>query len=125
MAKNADRAASAAGRSPSREGVIRDVTARGVRTRVLEAGPERAPALVLVHGLFASHRAFDDVVEDLAERFHVIAPDLPGFGESEKPSPARYAYGIEAFSESIADLIAAFGVGRASVLGHAMGGAVA
>ena len=59
------------------------------------------------------------------ERFHVIAPDLPGFGESEKPNPARYAYGIEAFAEAIADLIAAFGVGRASVVGHAMGGAVA
>src|SRR6185436_16429418 len=65
------------------------------------------------------------VIDALAQRFHVIAPDLPGFGESEKPSPARYAYGIEAFSEAIADVIAAFGVGRASVLGHAMGGAVA
>ena len=124
MAKNADREPPA-GRTTVREGVIRDVTARGVRTRVLEAGSERAPALVLVHGLFTSHRTFEDLVEDLGERFHVIAPDLPGFGESEKPSPARYAYGIEAFAESVADLIAAFGVGRAAVLGHAMGGAVA
>ena len=107
------------------EGRIRDVTARGVRTRVLEAGSERAPTLVLLHGLFASHRSFEDVIEDLGTRFHVIAPDLPGFGESEKPSPARFAYGIEAHAESVADLIAAFGVGRASVLGHAMGGAVA
>jgi pimeloyl-ACP methyl ester carboxylesterase len=125
MAKNADREPPAAGRTPVREGVIRDVTARGVRTRVLEAGSPQSPALVLVHGLFTSHRAFEDIVEDLGERFHVIAPDLPGFGESEKPSPAGYAYGIEAFAESVADLIAAFGVGRASVLGHAMGGAVA
>jgi pimeloyl-ACP methyl ester carboxylesterase len=107
------------------EGVIRDVTARGVRTRVLEAGAGRPRALVLVHGLFASHRTFEDVIEDLGARFHVIAPDLPGFGESEKPSPARYAYGVEAHAESVADLIAAFGVGRASVVGHAMGGAIA
>src|SRR5438045_3267242 len=91
-------------------GVIRDVSARGVRTRVLEAGSERAPALVLVHGLYTSHRSFEDLVEDLAPRFHVIAPDLPGFGESEKPSPTRYAYGVEAHAESVADLIAAFGV---------------
>jgi pimeloyl-ACP methyl ester carboxylesterase len=111
--------------APGVEGVIRDVTARGVRTRVLEAGSSRAPALVLVHGLFLSHRTFEDVIEDLAARFHVIAPDLPGFGESEKPSPARYGYGVEAHAEAVADLIAAFGVGRASVLGHAMGGAVA
>ena len=44
---------------------------------------------------------------------------------SEKPSAARYAYGIEAFAEAIADLIAAFGVGRVHVVGHSMGGAVA
>jgi pimeloyl-ACP methyl ester carboxylesterase len=113
------------GDAPGVEGVIRDVTARGVRTRVLEAGSSRAPALVLVHGLFLSHRTFEDVIEDFAARFHVIAPDLPGFGESEKPSPARYAYGVEAHAEAIADLIAAFGVGRAAVVGHAMGGAIA
>jgi len=104
--------------------VVRDVTARGVRTRVLEAGAEDAPALVLIHGFLTSHRAYDDLIGDLARRFHVIAPDLPGFGESEKPNPARYPYGIEAHAEAIADLIAAFGVGRASVLGHAMGGAI-
>jgi pimeloyl-ACP methyl ester carboxylesterase len=118
MAKKADRAEDSTA-------VLRDVTARGVRTRVLEAGTPGAPALVLVHGLFTSHRSFDDIIEPLAARFHVIAPDLPGFGESEKPSPARYAYGVEAHAEAVADLIAAFGVGRASVLGHAMGGAVA
>ena len=93
---------------------IRDVTARGVRTRVLEAGRESAPALVLIHGFLESRRTWDDLIDDLAERFHVIAPDLPGFGESEKPNPARYAYGIESHAEAIADLIAAFGVGRAS-----------
>lgn len=112
-------------RAVGREARIRDVTARGIRTRALEAGSERAPALVLVHGLFASHRSFEDLFELLGARFHVIAPDLPGFGESEKPSPARYAYGVEAHAEAVADLIAAFGVGRACVLGHAMGGAVA
>jgi len=125
MVKKPDR--EPAGPAPGREGEprLRDVTARGIRVRVLEAGAERAPALLLLHGIFASHRSFEDVIDDLGERFHVIAPDLPGFGESEKPSPARYAYGVEAHAESVADLIAAFGVGRASVLGHDMGGAVA
>jgi pimeloyl-ACP methyl ester carboxylesterase len=107
------------------DGVIRDVTARGVRTRVREAGEGNGPALVLVHGFMVSHREFDDIIDPLAERFHVIAPDLPGFGESEKPSPTKYPYGIEAASEALADLIAAFGVGRASLLGHSMGGAIA
>ena len=113
------------GRSPPVERVVRDVTARGVRARIVEAGAEGLPALLLVHGFLSSHREFDDIIEPLAERFHVIAPDLPGFGESEKPNPSRYAYGIEAFTEAIADLIAAFGVGRASIIGHGLGGAVA
>lgn len=103
----------------------RDVTVRGVRLRVVEAGDPAAPALVLVHGFLASHAEFDDVIDGLAARFHVIAPDLAGFGESEKPSAARWPYGVDAFAESVADVVAAFDVGRAAVLGHGMGGAIA
>jgi pimeloyl-ACP methyl ester carboxylesterase len=110
---------------PEPQRATRDVTARGVRMRVLEVGEGRGPALVLVHGFLASHLEYDDVIDDLAERFHVIAPDLPGFGESEKPRPSRYGYGVEAFAEAVADLIAAYGVGRAGVIGHGLGGAVA
>ncbi|WP_245677720.1 alpha/beta fold hydrolase [Chondromyces crocatus] len=105
--------------------VVRDVTASGVRMRVLEAGADTSPALVLIHDFLTSRLAFEDIIGPLSTRFHVLAPDLPGFGESEKPSAARYAYGIEAFAEAIADLIAAFGVGRAHLCGHSLGGAVA
>jgi pimeloyl-ACP methyl ester carboxylesterase len=107
------------------ERAVRDVTARGIRMRVVMAGAGNGPALVLVHGFLVTHLEFDDVIDALAQRFHVIAPDLPGCGESEKPSPARYAYGIETFSEAVADLIAAFGVGRAHLVGHGMGAAIA
>lgn len=112
-------------RPEGHEGVLRDVSARGVRTRVLEAGREGAHAVVMVHGFLTSHRAFEDAIEPLSGRYRVIAPDLPGFGESEKPSPARYPYGIEAYAEAVADVIAAFDVGRATVVGHSMGGAIA
>jgi pimeloyl-ACP methyl ester carboxylesterase len=78
-----------------------------------------------LHDYLSSHAAWDDVIEPLARHFHVIAPDLPGFGESEKPPPSRYAYGFDAFSESVADLIAALRPGRVSLCGHAMGGSVA
>jgi pimeloyl-ACP methyl ester carboxylesterase len=107
------------------EGVLRDVTARGIRTRVLQAGEPTAPAVLLVHGFHASHRTFEDLVPALADAFHVLVPDLPGFGASEKPNPARYAYGVETYAEALADLIAAFAVGRASVVGHGMGAAIA
>jgi len=104
--------------------VTRDVTARGVRMRVAETGQEGQPPLILIHGFLVRHLDFDDIVDDLAINFHVISPDLPGFGESEKPNPSRYAYGVETFAEAIADLVAAYGVGRANVLGHGLGGAV-
>ena len=106
-----------------RASTLRDVAARGARIRFVESG--EGPPLILIHDYLASHVAWDDVLPRLAERFHVIAPDLPGFGDSEKPPPSRYGYDFEAFCESLADLIAAVGLGRVSVCGHAMGGGVA
>ncbi len=100
----------------------RDVAARGARIRFVESGS--GPPLVLVHDYLSSRVAWDDVLPRLAENFHVIAPDLPGFGESEKPPPSRYRYDSDGFSESLVDLIAALGLGRVSLCGHAMGGAV-
>src|SRR5215472_9532141 len=102
--------------------VIRDVAARGARIRFAEAGS--GMPLLLVHDYLASRVAWEDVVPKLAERFHVIVPDLPGFGESEKPPPSRYRYDFDGFSESLVDLVAALGLGRISLCGHAMGGAV-
>jgi pimeloyl-ACP methyl ester carboxylesterase len=106
-----------------RPATLRDVAARGARIRFVEAG--EGPPLILVHDYLSSHVAWDDVLPRLAERFRVIAPDLPGFGESEKPPPSRYRYDFDSFCESLADLIAAVGLGRVSICGHAMGGAVA
>jgi pimeloyl-ACP methyl ester carboxylesterase len=101
----------------------RDVNARGARVRFVEAGS--GPPVLLVHGYLWSRHVWDDVLPLLARRFRVIVPDLPGFGDSEKPPPARYAYGFDAFSESLVDLVAALGLGRVSVCGHSMGGAIA
>ena len=109
-------------RRDPRKPMVRDVAARGARIRFVEAGS--GPPLVLVHDYLASRVAWDDVLPRLAENFHVIVPDLPGFGESEKPPPSRYRYDFEGFSESLVDLIAALDLGRVSLCGHAMGGAV-
>ena len=102
---------------------VHDVSIRGVRLRFLDVGA--GPAVILVHGYLASHAAWHAVVAPLAAHFRVIAPDLPGFGESEKPPPSRYAYTTAAFAESLVDLIAALDVNRASIIGHRMGSAVA
>jgi pimeloyl-ACP methyl ester carboxylesterase len=101
----------------------RDVAARGARIRFVEVG--QGPPLVLVHDYLASRMAWDDVLAKLSPHFHVIAPDLPGFGESEKPPPERYRYDFDAFADSVVDLVAALGLVRPSLCGHALGGAIA
>ncbi len=103
--------------------VPKDVSARGARIRFVEAGAG-AP-LVLVHDFGATREVWTAAVMRLAQRFRVVAPDLPGFGSSEKPDPQRYAYGWDAFSDSLFDLIAGLGLGRVHICGHGMGGGIA
>ncbi len=107
--------------------LARDVSARGARIRFVEAGADSRTPVVLLHDALASHETFLATIDELTARgsFHVVAPDLPGFGASEKPDPQRYPYGWDGFADSVADLIAALGLGRVHVVGHAMGGGVA
>jgi len=79
----------------------------------------------MLHDALASHETFLRSIDELSSSFHVVAPDLPGFGASEKPDPQRYPYGWDGFADSVADLIAALGLGRVHVVGHAMGGGIA
>ena len=65
----------------------RDVTASGVRVRVAERGA--GAHVVLLHGLFVDGTSWNQVGGELARDFHVVVPDLPGFGSSEKPSPSE------------------------------------
>lgn len=108
---------------PGLEPEWRDVSARKLRMRCAMFGD--GPPLLLLHGLLMDHGAWDDVIPGLARHYRVIAPDLPGFGESEKPPPTRFDYGVEAFMECVADLISALGIGRTHVIGHGLGGAIA
>jgi len=103
--------------------LYRDVTASGVRVRVAESGS--GPTLLLLHGLFLDNSTWNGVRATLAERHRVVTPDLPGFGASEKPHPSRFAYTVESYSEVIADLYAGLELGRATLVGHCWGGAVA
>lgn len=81
--------------------------------------------LVLIHGFMMSHYIFRDVLGPLAARYQVIAIDLPGFGESDRPSPAEFSYDSAGFAQTVREVMDRLGIARASVLGHSMGGAVA
>ena len=69
-----------------------------------EAGNITSPKLVLLHGFPSSSHQYRDLIRALADRFHVIAPDYPGFGLSDTPDPATFAYTFD----RIADVVARF-----------------
>jgi pimeloyl-ACP methyl ester carboxylesterase len=101
----------------------------GVRSAHLQAGPHRlryleagsGPPLVLVHGLGSS--AMQDwgrLVGPLGHQYHVYAPDLPGFGRSDRPSDADYSIPMQV--EAVRAFMLAMGLDRARVAGLSMGG---
>jgi pimeloyl-ACP methyl ester carboxylesterase len=57
-----------------------------------EAGPKDAPTLLLLHGLPSSSRMYEPLLQRLSDRYHLIAPDYPGFGHSDWPDPTQFAY---------------------------------
>lgn len=77
-----------------------------------EAGPLDAPVVVLLHGFPSSSHMFRRLIPALADRYRVIAPDLPGFGLSDMPSPAGFAYGFARFAEVVDQLLVHLGAGR-------------
>ncbi|NII55574.1 alpha/beta hydrolase [Luteibacter sp. SG786] len=66
-----------------------------------EAGPANAPKLLLLHGFPSSSHMFRDLIPLLADRFHIVAPDLPGFGLSDMPPRETFAYTFDHLADVI------------------------
>ena len=64
----------------------------GLNIAYREAGDPVNPKLVLLHGFPSSSHQYRNLIPSLADRFHVISPDYPGFGDSDLPDPAKFAY---------------------------------
>jgi pimeloyl-ACP methyl ester carboxylesterase len=98
----------------------RTVEVRGLRLHFLQSGPSDAPALCFLHGGAAHAHWFDRVTPALVDRFHVIALDQRGHGESQWAEPP--AYGTQDFTGDLLAVMDHLGWARMTVIGHSMGG---
>ncbi|MUL44858.1 alpha/beta hydrolase [Mycobacterium sp. CBMA293] len=106
---------------------VRDVTPRleyrtihGYRRAFRIAGS--GPAILLIHGIGDNSTTWETVQTHLAQRFTVIAPDLLGHGQSDKP---RADYSVAAYANGMRDLLSVLDIERVTVVGHSLGGGVA
>lgn len=72
-----------------------------------EAGPKDAPTIVLLHGFPSSSHMFRDLIAELQNDFHLIAPDYPGFGYSDSPDAGKFDYTFDNLADIVAKLLAA------------------
>jgi pimeloyl-ACP methyl ester carboxylesterase len=80
---------------------IHRIEADGVNIFYREAGPQDAPVVLLLHGFPASSFQYRELIPRLADRYRVIAPDLPGFGFTQVPAERNYGYTFDALANTI------------------------
>ena len=96
----------------------------GLNIAYREAGDPSSPKLVLLHGWPASSHQFRELIPALASRFHVIAPDYPGFGNSDTPDPAVFPYTFDKLAEVTEGFLKAKGFERYGLFIQDYGGPV-
>ena len=105
---------------PSTPHEVQYLTIHSHRRAFVKVG--EGPALLLLHGLGCNHTTWEPVIDDLAKRFTVIAPDLLGHGLSAKP---RADYSVGGYANGVRDLLTVLGIDKVTVVGHSFGGGVA
>jgi len=82
----------------------RTVEIDGSKIAYREIGSHDKPTILLLHGVPSSSRMYDDLMKRLGNEYHLVAPDYPGFGNSDAPSPRDYAYTFDHLAEAIIKL---------------------
>jgi pimeloyl-ACP methyl ester carboxylesterase len=90
----------------------RTVKVDGLSIFCREAGPKDAPTILLLHGLPSSSRMFEPLFTRLSDRYHLVAPDYPGFGHSDWPDPKQFPYTFDNLAKVINGFTEATGLSR-------------
>jgi pimeloyl-ACP methyl ester carboxylesterase len=90
----------------------RTIRVDGLSIFYREAGPADAPTLLLLHGLPSSSRMFEPLFTRLSDRYHLVAPDYPGFGHSDWPDPKQFAYTFDHLAEVTQHFTESLGLSR-------------
>ena len=104
--------------------VHRYVDVNGVKIFYREAGPTSAPTILLLHGFPSSSREFDTLIPLLADRYHLVAPDYPGFGHSDAPPPDKFSYTFENVTNVIDNFTQTLGLNKYALYMNDYGGPV-
>jgi pimeloyl-ACP methyl ester carboxylesterase len=96
----------------------------GVKIFYREAGPASAPVVLLLHGFPTSSHQFRDLIPRLAQHYRVIAPDYPGFGQSDAPAASTFAYTFEHLTDVMDAFTQKLGLSRYSLFVHDYGAPV-
>ncbi|MGP1718071.1 MAG: alpha/beta fold hydrolase [Methylophilus sp.] len=87
----------------------------GVKVFYREAGPKNAPTVLLLHGFPTSSHMFRNLIPQLADRYHVIAPDYPGYGQSEQPAMDKFKYSFDNLASVVDKLTAELGLTKYAI----------
>jgi pimeloyl-ACP methyl ester carboxylesterase len=111
-------------KSTSATTTYRRMTVDGGGVFYREAGAKDAPTIVLLHGFPSSSREFDALIPLLATRYHLIAPDFPGFGHSDAPPTSSYAYTFDNLARTTNRLLEQLKIDKYTLYLHDYGGPV-
>ena len=102
----------------------RTIQVDGISIHYREAGSANAPTILLLHGLPSSSRMFEPLFARLSDRYHLVAPDYPGFGHSDWPDPKKFAYTFDHLAEVMNHFTEALGLKRYTLYMQDYGGPV-
>jgi pimeloyl-ACP methyl ester carboxylesterase len=102
----------------------RTVKVDGLLIFYREAGPKDAPTILLLHGLPSSSRMFQPLLTRLADSYHLVAPDYPGFGHSDWPDPKAFPYTFDRIATVMEGFVQALGLSRYTLYMQDYGGPV-